>query len=97
MSPTTSVNGATQNNNMQLATNTADALSNEQSFLKLLVSQIQNQDPLNPADSTQFLSQLTEFSQLEQLIQIRTDLDGTKAAANPSGSTNGTGQTSGGN
>ena len=48
-----------------------DPLANEQTFLKLLVSQLQNQDPLNPTDSNQFVSQLTSYSQLEQLIGIR--------------------------
>jgi|SRR6185312_737526 len=45
-------------------------LADESTFLRLLVSQLQNQDPLNPADSTQFVSQLTSYSQLEQLINI---------------------------
>ena len=47
-----------------------DPLADEKTFLKLLVSQLQNQDPLNPTDSTQFVSQLTAYSQLEQLIGI---------------------------
>jgi flagellar basal-body rod modification protein FlgD len=44
-------------------------------FLTLLVAQIKNQDPLNPADGTQFLTQLAQFSQLEQTVGIRTDVD----------------------
>ncbi|MES1257886.1 MAG: flagellar hook capping FlgD N-terminal domain-containing protein [Acidobacteriota bacterium] len=36
-----------------------------------MVSQLQNQNPLSPTDSTQFVSQLTSYSQLEQLIGIR--------------------------
>lgn len=55
-----------------------DALANEQTFLKLLVSQIRNQDPLNPTDSMQYVSQLAQFSSLEQMIQIRTDADALK-------------------
>jgi flagellar basal-body rod modification protein FlgD len=47
-----------------------DPLGDESKFLTLLVAQLQNQDPLNPADSNQFVSQLTAFSQLEQLISI---------------------------
>jgi flagellar basal-body rod modification protein FlgD len=47
-----------------------DPLANESTFLTLLVSQLQNQDPLNPVDSTQFVAQLTSYSQLEQLIGI---------------------------
>ncbi len=48
-----------------------DPLANEQTFLKLLVSQLKNQNPLNPTDGTEFVSQLTSYSQLEQLIGIR--------------------------
>jgi flagellar basal-body rod modification protein FlgD len=47
----------------------------EQMFLQLLVAQLQNQDPLNPTDSTQFVSQLAQFSSLEQTMQIRADTD----------------------
>ena len=44
-------------------------------FLQLLVSQLQNQDPLNPTDSTQFVSQLAQISELEQVIGIRGDIE----------------------
>lgn len=51
-------------------------------FLQLLVAQLKNQDPLNPADGTQFMTQLAQFQQLEQsmnsgqdITAIRTDLD----------------------
>ncbi len=37
-------------------------------FLKMLVAQMQNQDPLNPADSTQMSSQLAQFNMVEQQI-----------------------------
>lgn len=39
-------------------------------FLKLLVSQLQNQDPMNPISNEQFITQLATFSSLEQLISI---------------------------
>lgn len=39
-------------------------------FLTMLVAQLENQDPLNPMEGTDFSSQLAEFSQLEQLISL---------------------------
>ena len=39
-------------------------------FLKLLVTQLQNQDPTNPQDTNAMLSQLSQFSSLEQLVEI---------------------------
>jgi flagellar basal-body rod modification protein FlgD len=56
------------------ATPKIDGLANENTFLQLLVAQIKNQDPTNPTDSVQFLTQLAQFSQLEQLIGIRQEL-----------------------
>jgi len=51
-------------------------------FLQLLVSELQNQDPMNPVQGTDFVTQLAQFQQLEQSITsgqnisaIRTDLD----------------------
>ena len=55
----------------------------ENEFLQLLVAQIQYQDPTNPTDSTAFVTQLAQFSSLEQLVAIRGDLDG-QAQATPS-------------
>jgi flagellar basal-body rod modification protein FlgD len=43
---------------------------NQAEFMKLLVAQLQNQDPLNPLDSANFSAQLAQFSSLEQLTQI---------------------------
>jgi flagellar basal-body rod modification protein FlgD len=44
-------------------------------FLKLLVTQLKYQDPMNPLDQNQFLSQTAQFSSLEQLQNISTALD----------------------
>jgi flagellar hook assembly protein FlgD len=60
----------------------------EEMFLKLLVSQIQNQDPLNPADSTQFVSQLAQFSELEQVVAIRSDIETAMAGNGQQNSSN---------
>lgn len=46
----------------------------QDAFLKLLVAQLQNQDPLNPMDGMNFVSQLAQFTQLETLLGMRGDL-----------------------
>ncbi|WP_318499508.1 flagellar hook assembly protein FlgD [Photobacterium leiognathi] len=45
------------------STNDANGLKNE--FINLMVAQIQNQDPLNPLDGTEYVGQLAQFSQVE--------------------------------
>lgn len=68
-----------------------DPLADEATFLTLLVSQMQNQNPLDPVDSNQFVTQLTQYSQLEQLIGIHSDttsLDKALAVDTTSDSTN---------
>jgi flagellar basal-body rod modification protein FlgD len=44
-------------------------------FLTLLIAQLQNQDPLNPSDPTEFTAQLANFSQLEQLFNLNDSMD----------------------
>jgi flagellar basal-body rod modification protein FlgD len=51
-----------------------DSLGNENTFMQLLVAQLKNQDPTQPADGIQFVTQLAQFSSLEQLIGIRSEL-----------------------
>ncbi len=46
-----------------------------ESFLHLLVAQLKHQDPTNPSDGTQFLSQLASFSSVEQGVQSNAKLD----------------------
>jgi|WetSurMetagenome_2_1015567.scaffolds.fasta_scaffold278189_1 flagellar basal-body rod modification protein FlgD len=47
---------------------------NENAFLQLLVTQLKNQDPLNPMDNQEFLAQLATFNSLEQLISINQNI-----------------------
>jgi len=44
-------------------------------FLTLLVAQLENQDPLNPLESTEFTSQLAQYSSLEQLFNVNKNLE----------------------
>lgn len=56
------------------------------SFIKLLTAQLQVQDPLNPIDPTSFVTQLVQFNQLAQLIDINTTLSGAASSGSPTGS-----------
>jgi len=47
----------------------------KESFLKLLVTQLSNQDPLSPAEPTEFLGQLAQFTSLEQLVNVNDGLN----------------------
>lgn len=47
----------------------------KEQFLELLVMQLQNQDPMKPKDPSEFVAQLTQFSSLEALANIKTGLD----------------------
>jgi flagellar hook assembly protein FlgD len=60
------------------------------SFITLLTAQLQAQDPLSPMDPNQMVNELTSINSLQQLVQIKADLD-TLIGALPSGqSSNGT-------
>ncbi|MBQ4232051.1 MAG: hypothetical protein II699_02130 [Lachnospiraceae bacterium] len=48
-------------------------------FLQLLVTQMKYQDPMNPSDSTQYMSQLAQFTSLEEMENLNTNFD--KASA----------------
>jgi flagellar basal-body rod modification protein FlgD len=47
----------------------------QDAFLRLLVTQLRQQDPLNPMDSTQFTAQLAQFASLEQLTKANKSLE----------------------
>jgi len=54
---------------------TSAATVDYNSFLKLLVAELKNQDPTEPMDATQYMSQLASFSNVEQNIQTNNKLD----------------------
>ena len=56
------------------STSTGTLSGNFDTFLKLLTTQMQNQDPSNPLDTNQFTSQLVQFANVEQQIKANTNL-----------------------
>jgi len=48
----------------------ADPLTQETTFLQLMVTELRNQDPSQPTDGTQFLTQLAQFTQLEETSNV---------------------------
>lgn len=52
-----------------------DPLTQKETFLKLLVAQIKNQNPLKPADGVEFLTQLAQFTTVEQSLAMRQELE----------------------
>ncbi|MDQ7096213.1 flagellar hook capping FlgD N-terminal domain-containing protein [Desulfosporosinus sp. PR] len=72
---TNSTTGAGSSSGSQgTSTTSSDALGKDD-FLKLLVAQMQNQDPMNPMDDTQSIAEMAQFSSLEQMTNIATSMD----------------------
>jgi flagellar basal-body rod modification protein FlgD len=71
---TTKSSGTTKSSDGSI-TNAAGGAMGKDQFVKLLVAQMSNQDPLNPMDGQQMAAQLAQFSSVEQLININSKLD----------------------
>lgn len=57
------------------STSTSKTAVDYQSFLKLLIAEMKNQDPTNPMDTSQYMSQFAQLSTVEQAMQTNTKLD----------------------
>jgi flagellar basal-body rod modification protein FlgD len=65
---------STNNSNVQYATKSNSEMDKD-AFLKLMIAQLQNQDPLEPLDGTDYSAQLAQFSSLEQMQNINETLN----------------------
>lgn len=76
MSSVSSVNSSSSalSSALSSVTGSSSQFVSENTFLTLLITQLENQDPLNPQDSSQFVSQLASFSSLEQMTAMNTNL-----------------------
>ena len=74
----TSGTGSTTSSGSTTGSTSSDskaATADYNTFIKLLIAQMKNQDPTKPMDSTEFVSQLASFSAVEQQTQTNTKLD----------------------
>lgn len=65
---------ATDSNGVPLATG-RDQFVGKDDFLRLFVTKLRHQDPLNPMEDSAFIAQLAQFSSLEQLTQVNESLN----------------------
>ncbi len=80
--PPTSGTSGTQNSATSSSSAADNATLDYNDFLQLMVAQLQNQDPLNPTDSTEYMSQIAQFSSVEQGINTNSKLDQLLANSN---------------
>ena len=71
----TSTAATTADTSLLSSSTSGNSALGKDAFLKLLVAQISNQDPLKPMDDTAFVAQLAQFSSLEQMMSVNTKLD----------------------
>src|SRR5256714_13007128 len=72
VSPSTLI--STDQSNAPGSTRTPVKTLNQNDFLKLVMAQMTNQDPLNPQKDTEFIAQMTQFSALEQSKSMQLDM-----------------------
>jgi flagellar basal-body rod modification protein FlgD len=74
VSPTTTSTSSSSTAQAATTASTQQIAGNFDTFLQLLTTQLQNQDPLDPMDTSQFTEQLVEFASVEQQINENTNL-----------------------
>ena len=74
------VNSTLTSEQMSAASRTVSNELGKDAFLKLLIAELANQDPLNPMDDREFIAQMAQFSTLEQMTNMTKTLEGLASA-----------------
>jgi flagellar basal-body rod modification protein FlgD len=72
INPTTATTTAATTAGTASSTKKADQALGKDDFLKLMVAQMKNQDPMNPSDDKDNIAQMAQFSSLEQITNLAT-------------------------
>jgi flagellar basal-body rod modification protein FlgD len=78
--PTSGVGSATGATNLT-QTITGNKMLGQDEFLKLLITQLSNQDPLSPQDDKEFIAQMAQFSSVEGIRNLDTNMSRAQAAS----------------
>lgn len=76
MASTTGITSDYYLSNQKQTRKTGDSSLGKDAFLKILIAQLQNQDPTNPMDDRDFIAQMAQFSSLEQMQNIAKAIEG---------------------
>ena len=82
---------ASSSTSSSASTSASSASSVYNTFLLMLTTQLQNQDPLNPTDTTSFTQEMIGLASVEQQVDTNTDLTGIQSSLSTLTSTNGVG------
>jgi flagellar basal-body rod modification protein FlgD len=72
---TYSATGTSSTSTSSSSSDSASAFGDYESFLQLLITQMQNQNPLDPMDTTEYMSQLVQYAQVEQSLKTNSYLE----------------------
>ena|ERR1035437_6960020 len=72
---TSSTSGSTSSTGSSGSATTATSLASQDVFLQLLVAQLKNQNPSQPTDGTAFVTELAQFTTLQEDTQSANDLN----------------------
>ncbi|MGY3075653.1 flagellar basal-body rod modification protein FlgD [Bradyrhizobium sp. LM6.10] len=75
MNVTSATDSTSKSSSTSSTTSTSSTGVDYNTFLQLLIAEMKNQDPTNPMDTSQYMSQFAQLSSVEQAMQTNTKLD----------------------